>query len=80
MEELITTLTEELYPTAMEVLNNVESLNPSSFPSRERRWAQIFTGNFARMGRLVRAIVASALRELIWKAIAMRKAGRNNQP
>ena len=79
MDEIITTLTEELYPTAREVLNNVDALNPSSFPSPEQMGARIFTGNFARMGRLARAIIALALRELVWKAIAMRKAGRNNQ-
>ncbi|MDR0282189.1 MAG: DUF5652 family protein [Candidatus Peribacteria bacterium] len=90
MEEMINVFAEDIYPTAREVFNeefypvaremlNVDAFNPDSFPSREQMGARIFTGNFARMGRLVRAFVAFVLRELVRKAIAMRKAGRNNQ-
>jgi len=83
MEEIIA-ITEELYPTARAMIDidavNIDVFNPSSFPSSEQMGARIATGDFARMGRLLRAFIGLILRELVWKAIAMRKAGRNNQP
>jgi hypothetical protein len=79
LETLLQSATQLLDNCGGGLTNCAMLVNPNSFPSPEMMCGRMLQGQFAWLGRLFPVFIVLILWEAVWKILALRKAGRNNQ-